>query len=108
MPDIAYFHPIIVHIVIVLGITGVVCRLVSLTGRMPWTRPAGTWLILTAAVSGYFAAESGHQAHGPVERVPGAREAVEEHEEAGELARNLFFALAAIELLALALRKKEK
>ncbi|MEP7325455.1 MAG: tetratricopeptide repeat protein [Gemmatimonadota bacterium] len=108
MPNIASFHPVLVHVVIVLGIVGVICRLVSLTGLMPWTRPAGTWLILIAAASGYLAAESGHQAHGPVERVPGSREAVQEHEEAGELARNLFFALAAIELVALALRRKEK
>jgi uncharacterized membrane protein len=108
MPNIAYFHPVIVHVVIILGILGVVCRLASLTGLMPWTRPAATWFILIAAATGYFAAESGHQAHGPVERVPGAEDAVEEHEEAGELARNLLFALAAIELVALALRRKEK
>lgn len=108
MPNIAYFHPVIVHVVIVLGIVGVLCRLASLTGLMPWTRPAGTWFILVAAATGYFAAESGHQAHGPVERVPGSEDAVEEHEEAGELARNLLFALAAIELVALALRRKEK
>ena len=108
MPNIAYFHPVIVHVVIVLAIVGVICRLLSLTGLMPWTRPAATWMILVAAVTGYFAAESGHQAHGPVERVPGSEEAVEEHEEAGELARNLLFALAAVELVALALRRKEK
>jgi hypothetical protein len=63
---------------------------------------------MIAAVAAYVAAESGHQAHGPVERVPGSNEAVHEHEEAGELARNLFFALAAIELLGLALRGNPK
>lgn len=108
MPNIAFVHPVVVHIVIVLGIAGVVFRLVSLTGFMTWTRPAATALIIVAGVAAYVAAESGHQAHGPVERVPGSNEAVHEHEEAGELARNLFFALAAIELVALALRRKEK
>lgn len=108
MPNIAALHPVIVHVVIVLAITGVILRLVSLTPFFSWSRPAATALILVAAVTGFFAAESGHQAHGPVERVPGAREAVEEHEEAGELARNVLFAMAAIEILAWALRRNQK
>jgi uncharacterized membrane protein len=83
-------------------------RLVSLTPFFSWSRPAATALILVAAVTGYFAAESGHQAHGPVERVPGSEEAVEEHEESGELARNLLFGMAAIEILAWALRRNQK
>lgn len=108
MPNIASLHPVIVHVVIVLAITGVVLRLVSLTPFFSWSRPAATALILVAAVTGYFAAESGHQAHGPVERVPGSEEAVEEHEESGELARNLLFGMAAIEILAWALRRNQK
>jgi uncharacterized membrane protein len=108
MPNIAALHPVIVHVVIVLAITGVVMRLVSLTPFFSWSRPAATALILVAAVTGYFAAESGHQAHGPVERVPGSEEAVEEHEESGELARNLLFGMAAIEILAWALRRNQK
>lgn len=106
MPNIASLHPVVVHIVVVCGIVGVIFRWVSLTGRLSWTRHAATALILIAAAAGFLAAESGHQAHGPVERVPGSNEAVHEHEEAGDLARNVFYALAAIELVALALRRK--
>jgi hypothetical protein len=49
------------------------------------------------------AVESGTAAHGPVERIPGARDAVEEHEEWGERTRNVFVGIAALELAALAL-----
>ena len=42
-------------------------------------------------------------AHGPVERIPGARTLVQHHEERGIAARNVFFGVAAIELLALGL-----
>lgn len=108
MPDIAALHPQIVHVAIVLGIVGVLFRLASLTPWLPWTRQAATALILVAAVFSYLAAESGHQAHGPVERVPGAREAVEEHEETGELARNLFLVLGAVEIVGLALFRKPR
>ena len=52
--------------------------------------------------------QSGHDAHGPVERVPGTREAVQKHEDLGEDTRNLFLVVAGIELLALVLHKKAK
>src|SRR5690606_2299150 len=70
MPDIGVFHPQIVHFVVALGIVGVVLRLVSLTGKLPWTRQAATVLLLVAAVSAVAAAKSGDQAHGMVERIP--------------------------------------
>jgi hypothetical protein len=44
-------------------------------------------------------------AHGPVERVPGARTAVVEHEEWGERTRNLFLAIAALELIGVGLAR---
>ena len=47
---------------------------------------------------------SGHDTHGPVERIPGVREAVDEHEEAGEWARNLLLLVAGLEVAAIALR----
>ena len=61
--------------------------------------PAGT---LPAAA----AVHSGLNAHGPVERIPGVRQAVVEHEDAGIWARNVFLMLAALELLALATRRR--
>jgi uncharacterized membrane protein len=104
--DLAPFHPQIVHFAIALGVVGVGLRLVSLTGRFEWTRPAATSLLVLAAIAGIAAVKSGAAAHGPVERIPGAGPAVHEHEEAGELARNALLLLAAIEIAALLLRKQ--
>jgi uncharacterized membrane protein len=106
--DLAPYHPIIVHFVIALGVIGVAFRLVSLTGYLPWTRPAATALLLMAAVAAVLAVLSGSAAHGPVERIPGVGEAVHEHEEAGEWARNLLLVLGVIELARLGFLKNEK
>jgi uncharacterized membrane protein len=108
MPDIGPFHPQIVHFVVAMGLVGVALRIVSLTGRLAWTRPSATLLLLVAAVASVGAVMSGQDAHGPVERVPGVREAVQEHEQLGEKTRNLFLLVAAFEVAALALRKREK
>lgn len=102
MPDIGVFHPQIVHFVIALLVVGVALRVVSLTGKLTWTSPAATTLLLLGTVAAVLAVRSGDEAHGPAERVPGARDAVVEHEEWGERARNLFLAVAALELIALA------
>jgi uncharacterized membrane protein len=108
MPDIGPFHPQVVHFVVALGLLGVALRLVSLAGKLAWTRPAATLLLLIAAGASVVAVQSGQNAHGPAERVPGAREAVQEHEELGEDTRNLFLLVALLEIAALALRKREK
>jgi uncharacterized membrane protein len=108
MPDIGPFHPQLVHFVVALGLVGVALRLVSLTGKLAWTRPAATLLLLIAAGASVAAVQSGQNAHGPAERVPGAREAVQTHEELGEDTRNLFLLVALFEIAALALRKREK
>src|SRR5262245_20476396 len=68
---------------------------------------AATLLILGALAS-IAAVQSGTNAHGPVERVPGSREAVQEHEEWGLRARNLFVAIAVLEVLALAFASRRK
>src|SRR3954467_5472372 len=100
MPNIAQFHPQIVHFVIGLLIIGVVMRVVSLTGKLRFTFPAGLTLILIGTIAAWLAVKSGTEAHGPVERIPGARAAVQEHEEHGILARNVFFFVTALELIA--------
>jgi len=82
---------------------GVAMRVVAMTGRLKWTGPAATTLLVIGGVAAYVAAKSGTAAHGPVERIPGARQAVEEHEEWGERTRNVFVGVAALELIALAL-----
>src|SRR4051812_21752522 len=107
MPNIAQFHPQIVHFVIGLLIVGVAMRVVSLTGRLRFTVPAGLTLILIGTIAAWLAVKSGTDAHGPVERIPGARMAVQEHEEHGIFARNVFFAVAALELIAWAMTRRE-
>jgi uncharacterized membrane protein len=101
VPDIAALHPQVVHFVVASLFVGVGLRLFSLTGLLKFTDPAATVLILIGTVAAVLAVQSGVDAHGPVERIPGARDAVVEHEEWGERTRNLFLAVAAIELAAL-------
>jgi len=108
MPNIAVFHPQIVHFIVALGFVGVALRLLTLVTKVEWIRPAATLSLLAAAAASAAAVKSGVEAHGPAERIPGARSAVEEHEELGEKTRNLFLVVAALELAALALRKREK
>ena len=103
MPSIASLHPQVVHFAIALLIVGVVFRLLSLTGRLAFTGPAATTLIVLGTVATVLAVQSGNDAHGPVERIPGVRPAVVDHEEWGIRARNIFLGVAALELLALAL-----
>jgi uncharacterized membrane protein len=104
MPDIAMYHPQIVHFVVALLMVGVVFRLISFTGRLKFTDHAATTLILIGTVAAVFAVTSGDQAHGPPERIPGARDAVENHEEWGERTRNLFIIVALLEIATQVLR----
>ena len=99
------YHPIIVHFVIALAVLGVLLRLVSLTGKVGFASPAATTLILVAAVASVAAVQSGKDAHGPAERVPGARDAVVDHEQSGEWTRDALLVVAGLELLALALAR---
>ncbi|MDF2772309.1 MAG: hypothetical protein K0S86_1803 [Geminicoccaceae bacterium] len=102
--SIAALHPQVVHFVVALLIVGVLFRVVALTGRLEWTGPAATTLLVIGGAATWLAVESGDAAHGPAERIPGVRDAVEEHEEWGERTRNLFLGVAGLELLALVLR----
>ncbi len=104
----APLHPQVVHFVVALGLVGIVLRLISLTGRATWTRPGGAVLLILAAVASVAAVKSGTAAHGPVERIPGARDAVEQHEESGEKTRNLFLVVGLLEVVGLALASREK
>lgn len=108
MPNIAVYHPQIVHFVIALFFVGLGIRIVSWFLWPSWTRPAGALLLILAAVASVAAVRSGDDAHGPVERIPGARDIVEHHEERGERARNLMLVIAGLEVVALALGKRAK
>jgi uncharacterized membrane protein len=109
MPDsFGFFHPQVVHFAIALLIVGVVFRLLSLTGRLAFSGPAASVLLLLGVVAVAAAAKTGIDAHGPAERVPGARDAVVEHEDWGLRARNVFLGVAALEILALFLARRGK
>jgi len=106
MPDLGTFgpyHPHTVHFVIALAIIGVALRLISLTGRVAFAGPAAATLLLICAGASVVAVQAGLDAHGPAERVPGARDAVVEHEEWGIRTRNMLLIVAALELIALGL-----
>lgn len=103
LPNIASWHPQVVHFVVALLFVGVLLRLVALTGQWTFTGPAAATLIFLGTAAAVVAVKSGTDAHGPVERIPGARDAVVEHEELGERTRNLFLLVAALEIAALAL-----
>ena len=103
MPNIAEFHPQVVHFVIALLFVGVALRIISLTPWMRFSNPAATTLLILGTVASLAAVKSGDDAHGPVERIPGVRPIVVEHEELGERSRNIFLGVVAIELLALGL-----
>jgi len=103
MPNLAPLHPQVIHFAIALLLLGVAFRIISLSGRLLFTRHAAAALLLLGTVAAAVSVKSGADAHGPVERIPGVRNAVIEHEELGEQARNVFFVVAALELIALGL-----
>lgn len=103
MPSLAPFHPQIVHFVIALLVVGVGLRVVSLTGRVRFAGPAAATLVVLGTVAAFAAVQSGTAAHGPVERIPGVRAAVQAHEAWGERARNVFVVVAALEILGVGL-----
>src|SRR5438045_6617255 len=106
MPNLAVYHPIIVHFAIAMLIVGVIFRWISLTGRAPFAGPAAATLLIVGTTMAVLAVRSGQDAHGPVERIPGVRQAVMDHEEAGEWARNVFLVVALLEIAALVAKKR--
>jgi uncharacterized membrane protein len=104
----AAYHPQVVHFAIALLVVGVLLRLLAFARRPAFVGPAATMLLLLGTAASAAAVKSGIDAHGPVERVPGSRTAVVEHEEWGLRTRNVFFGVAALELLALAMWKSNR
>ncbi len=103
MPTLAQLHPQVVHFAIALLLVGVAFRLVSLSGRLQFTNHAAAVLILLGTIATVVSVKSGDAAHGPVERIPGVRAAVVEHEEAAEWTERIFLGVLILEALALAL-----
>lgn len=98
-------HPQVVHFTIVLVIVGVMFRLISLFGRPAFASPVATTALLASMVFAALSVQSGADAHGPVERAPGARAAVVAHEEWGERAHNILIVITAVEIIGLLLRR---
>jgi uncharacterized membrane protein len=99
----AYYHPQLVHFAIALLVVGVLLRLISLAGRPAFVGPAALTLLAVGTIAATLAVQSGTAAHGPVERVPGSRAMVVEHEEWGIRTRNMFFIVMGVEGVALLL-----
>lgn len=106
MPNIATLHPQVVHFIIALGLLGVALRIISLLWQKSWLNPAAATLLILAAVAGWLGERSGTDAHGVAERIPGAREAVIEHEDWGKRARNTLLIVGGIEILGLILASR--
>src|SRR5438105_4989504 len=104
IPSLASFHPQIVHFVVGCLFIGVLFRAISLTGRVSFVGPAATTLLLLGTAAAVAAVQSGTDAHAPVERIPGVRDAVMEHEDDGHMTRNIFLGVAALELIGLTLK----
>jgi uncharacterized membrane protein len=104
----AAYHPQFVHFAIALLVVGVVFRALSLLGRPAFLSAAAFALISLGTMAAVLAANSGTAAHGPVERVPGSRPAVEEHEEWGNRTRTVFVGVFAIEVLGLLFMRSPK
>lgn len=107
MPSLAALHPQIVHFVVALIVVGVLFRWLSLVVRQAWLPTAAAVLVALGTVAAVAAVRSGGDAHGPVERVPGARAAVVEHEEWGERARNALAVLLIFEAVAAAFAMRQ-
>jgi uncharacterized membrane protein len=105
---VAYFHPPIAHFAIALLIVGVLFRAASLLRRPAFLDPAAIVLLALGTIAAMLAVNSGTAAHGPVERVPGVRAAVVDHEEWGERTRNIFLIVVAVEAVGLVLRRSDK
>lgn len=101
MPTLAQIHPQVVHFAVALLLVGVVFRLVSLSGRFKFTDHAAAVLLLVGTLAVFVSVKSGDAAHGPVERIPGARSVVVEHEEAAEWLERVFMGVVVLEALAL-------
>ena len=76
MPDIGFYHPLIVHFAIGLVMVGVLFRWISFSGRALFTGPAAAALIFLGTAAAVAAAWSGNDAHIAVEDMPGIATAV--------------------------------
>lgn len=108
MPTLAQLHPQVVHFAVALLLLGVLFRVISLTGKLKFTDHGASALLILGTVAALVSVKSGDAAHGPVERIPGARPVVIEHEEAAERTHDVFAAVVLLEILALGMAASAK
>lgn len=96
-----YYHPIVVHFALALGLAGVAARLLALTRSAPTKGPTATALLLLAATAAVIAASSGEDASALAEALPGATAAVALHRAWALRARDALVVAAACETLAM-------
>lgn len=106
MPEIGPLHPQVVHFVVASLILGLPIYWLGFLKRPRFLHPMASVLLIVGTVASIVAVRSGTDAHGAAERIPGARSAVEEHEELGILTRNIFEGILLIELIGLAVAWK--
>src|SRR3989441_7928707 len=105
MDNLGYYHPAIVHFAIGLLAAGVLLRWASLTRRLAFAGPAALVLLVLGTAAAVTSVQTGTAAHGPVERVPGAAPAVQEHEEWGQRTANAFLLVLLVEVVAVVLAR---
>ncbi len=108
MPTLAQLHPQVVHFAVALLLLGVLFRVISLTGKLKFTDHAAATLLILGTIAALVSVKSGDAAHSPVERIPGARPAVIEHEAAAETTENVFALVALLEIIALGMAASTK
>src|SRR5262245_33563896 len=107
VPDLGFYHPIVIHFAIGLLAGGVILRGLSLIRGGAFAGPAAAVLILLATAAIVLAARSGEDAHVAVEAAPGIAGAVRAHQRWGERTRNVALLAAGFELLTLAWRSRK-
>src|SRR3989442_6812549 len=105
MDSLGYYHPAIVDFAIGLLAAGVLLRWASLTRRLAFAGPAALVLLVLGTAAAVTSVQTGTAAHGPVERVPGAAPAVQEHEEWGQRTANAFLLVLLVEVVAVVLAR---
>lgn len=107
MSDIASLHPVVVHFSVALLFVGVLLRWIAFADHVfPFAGHAALLLLMIGGLSTLVAVQSGRDAHGPAERLPGVRAVVHEHEQAGEQTRNAFVLVMLCEMAAWFLRRR--
>jgi uncharacterized membrane protein len=103
-----FYHPIVVHFAIALGLIGVLFRWATFLPPARSLGPAARFLLVLGAAAAVAAAWTGEDASPAAESLPGLAPAVAAHRTWGVRARNALVAAAATDLLAAALRRRAR